>query len=131
MIFPFSTAINSSLLSGRITLGEPVIDPKEAFFMASIRVSENPADPLSWLHICGGCLISLKHILSAAQCIMLLQGIFNPGLKNAAACIGNLKLSDPWRRYYVQDSQRHNGYNENNVFNTAVNDIGVILVSLN
>ena len=135
MIFPrflpFSTAINSSLLSSKITSGDTVTDPKEAFFMASIMVSEKPADPKYWLHICGGCLISLKHILSAAQCIMLLQEIFNPELKNAATSIGNIKLYDPWKRYHIKDFHRHNGYDENDVANTAANDIGVILVSLN
>ena len=83
-----------------------------------------------WLHICGGCLISVRHILTAAQCIILLQEKYNPTLKNAAAFVGNVHLDGTSKRHFVQDFEKHEGYNENDVYNTAVNDIGIILVSL-
>ena len=83
-----------------------------------------------WLHICGGCLISVRHILTAAQCIILLQEKCNPTSKKAAAFVGNVHLDGTSKRHFVQDFEKHDGYNENDVYNTAVNDIGIILVSL-
>ena len=71
------------------------------------------------------------HFICSSMYNATLQERFNPELKNAAASIGNIKLYDPWKRYHIKDFHRHNGYDENDVANTAANDIGVILVSLN
>ena len=111
-------------------MGQRVFNPNESFFMASIRLFIQLPELKYWLHICGGCLISLRHILTAAQCIILLQEKFNPTLKNAAAFVGSLDLDGTFKQYFIRDFEKHDGYNESDVYNTAVNDIGVILVSL-
>ena len=98
--------------------------------MASIKVFRNQAKPQYWLHICGGCLISLKHILSAAQCIIMLKKKFKLHLKHIAAHVGDLDLKGPSKPHYIIGFHEHNGYDENDASNTAVNDIGVTLVSL-
>ena len=98
--------------------------------MASIKVFRNQAKPQYWIHICGGCLISLKHILSAAQCIIILQKKVRRHLKLIAAHVGDLDLKGPSKLHYIIGFHKHNGYNENDPGYTAANDIGVILVSL-
>ena len=98
--------------------------------MASIRLFRQSAKPAYWLHICGGCLISLNLILSAAQCIIIIRENFIRQERNLAAYVGGIKLEDLKCRYFIEDSVYHNGYDPNDIANTAVNDIGVILVSL-
>ena len=130
MIFLFSTAINSLLLSSKITAAGDVQDIDAAFFMASIKALKKPTGPEDWLHFCGGCLINLKFILTAAQCITILEERFIRRLKNVAVFIGNLQLNGPSKRHDIMAYRKHNGYDPNDMANTAANDIGVILVSL-
>ena len=98
--------------------------------MASIRLFRRKPKPAYWLHICGGCLISLKHILSTAQCVKILDGNFDRRLKNVAAYVGNPNLEDSSERYFILDFCWHKRYNNNDLPDTAIYDIGIVLVSL-
>ena len=130
MIFSFSTAIDSFLLSSKITEAANVQDKDAAFFMASIRALKKLTGLEDWIHFCGGCLVNSKFVLTAAQCIIILEERFIRPTKNVAVFIGNLDLTGPSRRHDIIAYRRHNGYDPNNIPNTTANDIGVILVSL-
>ena len=104
--------------------------------MASIRLLKNETNFTKWYHICGGCLISLQHILTAAQCIILinkkLQSEFEkaPEYDAAAAFVGTLHLDDSTEPSMIEDMEYNNVYNPKNVRDTTGYDIGVILVRL-
>ena len=96
--------------------------------MASIRLLKNNTDITKWYHICGGCLISLQHILTAAQCIILINEKLHSGFEAAAAFVGTLYLDDSTQPSMIKDMEYNNLYDPENVRDTAGYDIGVILV---
>ena len=122
--------IDSSPLDSKITKAKDVRDPTTVFFMASLRLFLKFTKAAKWIHICGGCLISLQHVLSAAQCVILIRKHFNREVKNAAAFFGSLYIDGFSNSYLIKDTMGHNIYNESCVYYTSGYDIGVILVCL-
>ena len=64
LLFIFCTGTNSSILQSKIICGiESKIGSRP--YLASLRKNNE--------HICGGCLISTSHVLTAASCVVLFK----------------------------------------------------------
>ena len=115
MLFFYSTVINLSHLHGKITHSREVEEPTNVFYMASIRLLKNEKNFTKWYHICGWCLISLQHILTAAQCIFLINKKLQSEFEVAAAFVGILHLDDSTEPSMIKDIEYNNVYNPRNV----------------
>ena len=83
--------------------------------MASIRESGN--------HICTGCFVSHKHILTAAQCIIKILGYNTPDLSN-------FDIISNTRNYKILKLHANKKYDVNDQLSTSMYDYGMIMVSL-
>ena len=101
-----------------------------AHFMGSIRLLIESCNDETWLHICGGCLISEEHVLSAAQCIFQIRKYTQSNLKKARVFFGHLKLNGATVSHKIKNIDNHRDYNPDDTYSTGRFDIGVISVSL-
>ena len=122
--------IDSSPLDSKIAKAQDVRDPTKKFFMASLTLFLKLTDARKWIHICGGCLIFLQHVLSAAQCVILIRKHFNREVTNAVALFGSLYIEGFSDSYLIKYTMGHNIYNKSCVYYSSGYDIGVILVCL-
>ncbi|XP_055923637.1 chymotrypsin-2-like [Eupeodes corollae] len=106
----FPTANGQSRISG----GDEV-KPNEIKFQASVRVYDQ--------HVCGGTIISSKHILTAAHC---LDGLgFEEPFDDLSVVTGGLKLLDTRNQHTVADITVHEGF-LNGLQDSWINDIAII-----
>ena len=124
------TVINSSILSGKIVNGGKVTTQSEVLFMASIRLRLKLNNDNEWIHICGGCMISEEHILSAAQCVYQIRYYARADLENAAAFMGSISLIESKLYYRIKKTIVPNEYNPENVAETIGYNIGIMWVGL-
>lgn len=94
-------------------LGGSEAESKEFFYHASLRSDD--------YHLCGGTIISEKHILTAAHCV---AGLFVPPYDDLTVVTGTARLQGG-NQHQVFNVSWHKGYMKEGY----ANDIAVITVS--
>ena len=111
--------LNSSLLKSKIINGVPVLG-KTKRYVVSIQIFR--------MHICGGCVISQKHILTTANCIYYLHMRSRETWNNVTVLAGTTDLLLEGCRYNIEFALINPLYDPNNYIGSSDYDIGVFLV---
>ena len=110
---------NASELEDKIVNGEEA-PPGEMTYMVSIKDESDR-------HTCGGFLISLIHVLTAAHCLIPYKEIRIPKYGGLYVKVGSHKLSEGGQRYNIKHLDYYKKYRWYNVF-SGFGDIGLITV---
>ena len=91
-------------------------------FMASLRINDK--------HFCGGCLISKAHVLTAGQCVHVMNFESGGYFMNSTVLLGTTRIFGIGVTRNVKDAEYHPNFSPSNPTVTCSFDIGVVLVSL-
>ena len=90
--------------------------------MASLRINDS--------HIGGGSLISKKHILTAAQCIVVIEVNGGVGFAFTSVLIGKVTEQSTGILVNVANVHYHESFNCPDLFTRVAHDVGIVLVGI-
>ena len=114
----FFVDFNSSQLENKIIGGRPV-KPKHFTSAVSVRYDKK--------YNCGGCIISLSHVLSAAHCLILRLEDIGEILDKISIYAGSINRKVGGREYFPKHIDTHPEYNYGTLGEPF--DIGLVTVS--
>ena len=82
------------------------------------------------MHVCGGCLISSVHVLTAGQCIYAIQVSGGENFEKISILLGSYIIIGHGIKRKVKNAEYHPAFKPPNALKTCAFDIGLILVSL-
>ena len=114
----FFIDFNSSQLENKIIGGRPV-KPKHFTSAVSVRYKKQ--------YDCGGCIISLSHVLSTAHCLILKPKDTGEILDKISIYAGSINRKDCGREYFPKHIDTHPTYDYGTMGTPF--DIGLVTVS--